>query len=215
MTITFAPALTDEDFDARGRRPHAMLCICGEAQLVFPTYAAAIEARRGQDFPVCGDESCFEEYLYPAPYGHIPVVFPAEEFEDESVSVDVSSSNAIHLLGLLGILEDAAGYTWLPTDDEQAEQGHADDADADGQREIPWSGELPAEDFLGRALVAAAFAGEGDDAPARFVDVSAEGGRGPRMLTQLRDGRYDARLLGRLAELARWCADRGRAVAWA
>jgi hypothetical protein len=193
MTVTFAPARNDAEWDAQESLPHAMECYCGQATLVFASYAAAIEARRIQDFPVCGDEDCFEEYFYGGAYGHIPSVFLAEAPEGDELCVNVSNGSAEHLLGLLGII--------------------AEDDDA-RTRTYALAGELPAEDFLGRALIASAFVGEGDDTPARWLELPREEG-GLRVITQLRDGRYDTRLLQALADLARWCSQHGRAVTWA
>jgi hypothetical protein len=189
MSVTFYAAHSDAEFAAQAQQPHATDCYCGKASQVSASYEAALQARRNQDFAVCGDEQCFEEYLY----GFVPSIYPLEPFAGEELEVNVSNTNALHLLRLLGIL--------------------ADDAD-EAARIDALAGELPAQDLLGRALIASAFAGEGDDAPAQWLELPRENG-GLRVITQVRDGRYDTRQLGRLADLARWCSEHGRAVAWA
>lgn len=123
---------------------------------------------------VCGDEWCAGSMLFIHPIQ----VDPAPE-------LNVSSQNAIHLLGLLGIPFDA-------------EDGAI-------------AGSMPAEDFLGRVLMAQAVNPADAGVPARTLP--SEGGA-----TVINCGRregYSEDRLAPLHELAEFAVSRGRTIQWA
>lgn len=142
-------------------------------------------ARRA--LPGCAmPEICPEYPLY------VHDVDPEGEFTPE---VNVSQRHAALLAGLLGLTApetiDAAQTLPRPAHDGG---GPADDA-----------GQLPAEDFLGRVLVALALTPEDEGVDGYWNGRLHMGGRRAGYL-QLR--------LAELHDLAQWCVGRGRDVAW-
>jgi hypothetical protein len=117
----------------------------------------------------------------------------------EAPEVNVSNGNAFYLLGLLGLLGLNA-------------------AASDGDRPSPFdcgdlSGCCPAEDFLGRVLLAQGLNGHDVGIPLHKL---AQGGEDPGAALYdcgRREGYGDERL-EQLAELARWAQREDRPVQW-
>ncbi|MBM4569106.1 hypothetical protein GS489_00960 [Rhodococcus hoagii] len=96
---------------------------------------------------------------------------------DDAPEVNMSNTNAVTLLGLLGL--DTEGF-----------------------------GDCPADDFLGRVLVAAALSPADEGVPAHTT------GGAPRMVECGRRSGYIQGRLGDLHRLATWAVAHDRAVQW-
>lgn len=102
---------------------------------------------------------------------------------DPSPKVNVSGSKAIYLLGLLGI--------------EVDEDDHP-------------SGSMPAQDFLGRVLVAQAI----NPADAGRPATESSAGAGTVLVDCGRSEGYAEHRLAQLREVAEFCISRGRDIQW-
>lgn len=79
-----------------------------------------------------------------------------------------------------------------------------------------WSGEVAADDLLGRALLALAVAPADEGMPAYEVaPAGADGQRGARMVDCGRSEGYSQDRLVQIAQVARWASQMGRTVTWA
>ncbi|WP_206663661.1 hypothetical protein [Prescottella subtropica] len=96
---------------------------------------------------------------------------------DDAPEVNMSNTNAVMLLDLLGL--DTEGF-----------------------------GDCPADDFLGRVLVASALSPADEGVPAHAV------GGNPRMIDCGRRPGYIQERLGDLHRLAAWAVENGRTVQW-
>lgn len=189
MSVTFIATLTEELAVTRAADPHHLQCNCGAKQREYASYAAAAEAWTAGRTPRCGDELCARDG---------GTILPVEIDEEDAFDVNLCNGNARHLLELLGLTPEV----------EQATEKLLG-LDLDLGKGL--AGELGAEDFLGRVLMARAFTGDGDATSGGWLDTNGNG----RTFTQVRDGQDDARVLAELETLARWCAEHGRAVSWA
>jgi hypothetical protein len=109
----------------------------------------------------------------------------------EVPEINVNNGNAHYLLGLLGLIE------------------------TDGDRPGPFeygdmSGACPAEDFLGRVLMAQALTGHDEGVPLHVLRNQHD--RGPTVYDCGRREGYAEEKLAELAELARWAQQAARAV---
>lgn len=188
MSVTFTA-------DRRPATQFAVTCGCERATALaarHDTYEEASAealsagpARRA--LPGCAMPDICPEYpLY------VHDVDPDGEFTPE---VNMSERNAALLAGLLGFaVSEKTGAAQTPL--SPARDGVGSDRDA---------GQLPAEDSLGRVLVALALTTEDEGVDGYWHGRIHLGGR--------RAGYLQMRL-AELRDLAQWCADRGRDVAW-
>ncbi|MFE7485137.1 hypothetical protein [Streptomyces sp. NPDC057552] len=184
MSVTFTA-------DWRPATQFAVTCGCERATaLAVPhdTYeAASVEALSAG--PVHNAlPGCAMPEICPEYPLHVHDVDPGGEFAPE---VNLSERNASLLTDLLGFT--APETTGAPRP-PRLDDGPAGDA-----------GQLPAVDFLGRVLVALALAPE-DEGLDGYWD-------GRHHLGDRRAGYLQLRL-AELRDLAQWCVDRGRNVAW-
>jgi hypothetical protein len=148
---------------------HVINCICRETNLgvVYPDYESAWDAKKNSDLkPNCGDIYC--DYLYVKP-------------QVEEPEVQMSNSNAVDLLDVLGLIEEGADFSDYCV------------------------GSMPAQDFLGRVLVAKAVAPESAERLPESQGNIHYGGR---------EAGYVQAKLERMQEMAEWAIANQRKVIW-
>lgn len=175
MSVTFEATLS-------AISAHALTCghDNGVTEHRWGSYADAAEFLRNEldehggtgHLAVCGDEDC----QYQRMFTHAIEVDPSPE-------VNLTTTNSLHLLGLLGI---------------EAE---------DGEHPV---GSMPAQDFLGRVLIAQAV--NPVDAGQPVTESTAESGM--KIIDCGRNEGYSDHRLAELREIAEFGLDRGRDIQW-
>lgn len=189
-------------FTVSHQEPTSYVVTCGcDAATARATpcasYAAACTAAAATKQPLAGcswPEICADYPLHV--YGLDP--------RGAAPEVNVHNLTAVRLLDLLGLprfAEPAAEHSASPTPEpDTAREGMAIEVvvlDAYGQ--------MPAEEFLGRVLLALALTPRDCGTDGYWSGRSHRGGRAPGRLQQL---------LAELHALAEWCAANGGEVAW-
>lgn len=185
MSVTFTASFVEPRF-------HVVSCGCEEATARAVPYgsfgaahSAAEAANLGARAPLPGcalPEVCPDYPLYARPV-----------YEDPAPETCLHEANAERALEVLGL------RTGTPACPQQA------DADLQDGAEHEASGQMDAEEFLGRVLVAVALAPADSGADGYWSGRWFHGGRHAGDLQQR---------LGELRLLAEWCHQRGRQVAW-
>ncbi|MEV1042324.1 hypothetical protein AB0J01_37780 [Streptomyces sp. NPDC050204] len=199
MSVTFTAAL-------RPPVGYVVGCGCAEAVARAPRYGTYADAREAADRANAapGTRRALPGCALPAVCPDYPLFADEVDPDGEVPCVNLSNANALGVLEALGLPVGGGG-----ADADALEPGLPADV-PDGTTVIPIVvvdayGELPAPDFLARAVTALGLAPEDPGVPDLQVGCTLVGGRAP--------GYLQRRLLD-LYGLAAWCAAHGRDVAW-
>lgn len=184
MSVTFEIAVTEADMAG-----FSLVCGCGAKSTgVLAASHREVEAYRAADprgvAPVCHDDFCAADTLEVGGYIQVEFSVPGADGADvdlREVAVNVSNGSATHLLPLLGIEAST----------------------------MQSGGSVPAEDFLGRVLLAMAVAPADEGVPAHSL-----AGPGARFVDCGRPEGYTERVLDTLHALALAAVSAARDVQW-
>ncbi len=195
MSITFTTTCSLSTIESAGFQ----LWCCDECvSPVYTSYEEAEAARAalpGFDVQAAALPGCELAEFYGDRYEGIPLIVPAAV--DDRPAVEVSSTNGMLLLSLLGFLANSAPDRFML--DMLDTRGVAYSGDCD------LTGEAAPQDMTGRILLAQALFGADMGVPTVTDGRFVAGGR--------RSGYLDHRL-AELAELAQWAELHDRMVVW-